>query len=193
DERRVPADRARNETDFRSARRRVRGSGWTRRRVRRRRSRHQSGAQRNEWSIVPHRPGPPVVAQPLHRPGPAAAARDSLRVSDTRTLSPARPCVAAADARHAVQACRVLLDPRRQPRHQPAGGTGRRETVQEVSDLPEGAPLMRVAVTGATGFIGRHLVTRLAARGDEVVAISLRPVRDMEVAIATLESGPLTK
>lgn len=33
---------------------------------------------------------------------------------------------------------------------------------------------MRVAVLGATGFIGRHLVSALQARGDEAVAVSLR-------------------
>jgi len=52
---------------------------------------------------------------------------------------------------------------------------------------------MRVAVTGATGFIGRHLVARLVHRGDHVVAISRRPVRDMDVVVAPLESRALTK
>lgn len=33
---------------------------------------------------------------------------------------------------------------------------------------------MRVAVLGSTGFIGRHLVSALRSRGDEVVAVSLR-------------------
>lgn len=33
---------------------------------------------------------------------------------------------------------------------------------------------MRVAVLGATGFIGRHLVSALQSRGDEAVAVSLR-------------------
>ncbi len=35
---------------------------------------------------------------------------------------------------------------------------------------------MRVAVTGATGFIGRHLVTSLLARGDSVTALTRDPV-----------------
>src|SRR5262245_42962756 len=35
---------------------------------------------------------------------------------------------------------------------------------------------MRVAVTGATGFIGRHLVAHLAARGLDVHAV-VRPAR----------------
>jgi NAD dependent epimerase/dehydratase family enzyme len=34
---------------------------------------------------------------------------------------------------------------------------------------------MRVLVTGGTGFIGRRLVARLAARGDEVVVLSQAP------------------
>ena len=33
---------------------------------------------------------------------------------------------------------------------------------------------MRVTILGATGFVGRHLATALRARGDEVVAVSLR-------------------
>jgi len=41
----------------------------------------------------------------------------------------------------------------------------------------------RVAVTGARGFIGRHLVARLQARGDEVVTVSVRaPCEDARLA-----------
>ncbi|WP_435601346.1 NAD-dependent epimerase/dehydratase family protein [Streptomyces sp. C10-9-1] len=36
---------------------------------------------------------------------------------------------------------------------------------------------MRVLLTGAAGFIGRHLHRALATRGDDVVAIDLRPSR----------------
>src|SRR4051812_20963337 len=36
---------------------------------------------------------------------------------------------------------------------------------------------MRVTVTGATGLIGRRLVERLKARGDEVTVLSRRPER----------------
>lgn len=37
--------------------------------------------------------------------------------------------------------------------------------------------MARILVTGATGFIGGHLVRRLVARGDEVCALVRRPVR----------------
>ena len=37
---------------------------------------------------------------------------------------------------------------------------------------------MRIAVTGATGFIGRHVVTHLTARGDTVVAVGRPLARD---------------
>jgi uncharacterized protein (TIGR01777 family) len=36
---------------------------------------------------------------------------------------------------------------------------------------------MIIGITGATGFIGRHLIARLRARGDECVAFSRRPER----------------
>jgi nucleoside-diphosphate-sugar epimerase len=36
---------------------------------------------------------------------------------------------------------------------------------------------MRIFITGATGFIGRHLCQRLAARGDEVVALVRTPAK----------------
>jgi uncharacterized protein (TIGR01777 family) len=39
---------------------------------------------------------------------------------------------------------------------------------------PQGASPLRVAVIGAGGFVGRHLVAALRARGDEVVTASLR-------------------
>lgn len=38
---------------------------------------------------------------------------------------------------------------------------------------------MRIAVTGATGFIGRHVVDRLTARGDEVVSLDRDDLRDV--------------
>jgi nucleoside-diphosphate-sugar epimerase len=42
---------------------------------------------------------------------------------------------------------------------------------------------MRIAVTGATGFIGRHLVSHLTARGDEVIQVA-RPLERKAVAKA---------
>lgn len=45
---------------------------------------------------------------------------------------------------------------------------------------------MRVAVTGASGFIGRHVIRELVARGAEVVAISRHPDPPMTKAITPL-------
>ena len=43
---------------------------------------------------------------------------------------------------------------------------------------------MRIAILGATGFIGRHLAAALSARGDEVVSASLRDPRGAAAACA---------
>ena len=57
---------------------------------------------------------------------------------------------------------------------------------------------MRVAVTGATGFIGRHLVRALASRGVDVRAV-VRPRREparfdgVHVITSTLETAALSK
>jgi GDP-4-dehydro-6-deoxy-D-mannose reductase len=40
---------------------------------------------------------------------------------------------------------------------------------------------MRVAVTGARGFVGRHLAAHLTARGDEVVGLDLDGTRALDV------------
>ncbi|HSK63463.1 MAG TPA: NAD-dependent epimerase/dehydratase family protein, partial [Pyrinomonadaceae bacterium] len=46
---------------------------------------------------------------------------------------------------------------------------------------------MKVAITGATGFVGSHLATRLSSEGHEVVRVARRaPEDDREVAIASL-------
>ncbi len=40
---------------------------------------------------------------------------------------------------------------------------------------------MRIVITGATGFIGRGLCARLAARGEEVIAVTRSPARAREI------------
>jgi uncharacterized protein (TIGR01777 family) len=47
---------------------------------------------------------------------------------------------------------------------------------------------MRIAVAGATGFIGRHLSDALRQRGDDVVAVSLR---DVSAAAAQASTCPV--
>ena len=48
---------------------------------------------------------------------------------------------------------------------------------------------MKVAITGATGFVGSHLATRLSSEGHEVVRVARRARRnDDDVAIASLDS-----
>jgi uncharacterized protein len=57
---------------------------------------------------------------------------------------------------------------------------------------------MRVTILGASGFIGHHLSAALRARGDEVVAVSLRdPARAAEAsagsdAVVNLAGAPVT-
>ena len=52
---------------------------------------------------------------------------------------------------------------------------------------------MRVFVTGGAGFIGRAVVRRLRARGDDVVAVVRDPSRAADLARARLSrSAPAT-
>lgn len=47
---------------------------------------------------------------------------------------------------------------------------------------------MRVGILGATGFVGRHLVQRLTARGDDVVAASLRDPEEAARKLASCDA-----
>ena len=51
----------------------------------------------------------------------------------------------------------------------------------------EGSDPQSILVTGGTGFIGNHLVQRLLARGDRVVAAGARAV--LPRALDRLERG----
>jgi len=56
---------------------------------------------------------------------------------------------------------------------------------------------MKIAVTGSTGFIGRHLVEKLTARGDEVLAVgrqrlSLGQLRGLD-AVVNLAGEPVAQ
>ena len=42
---------------------------------------------------------------------------------------------------------------------------------------------MRIAVTGATGFIGRHVVAHLRSRGDDVIEVG-RPLQRAAISKA---------
>src|SRR6266545_2818589 len=46
-------------------------------------------------------------------------------------------------------------------------------------EMSHGARSKRIAVTGATGFVGRHVVQHLLASGHEVVSISRRSGTDL--------------
>ncbi|HEX7772565.1 MAG TPA: NAD-dependent epimerase/dehydratase family protein, partial [Pyrinomonadaceae bacterium] len=47
---------------------------------------------------------------------------------------------------------------------------------------------MRIAITGATGFVGSHLTTRLVSEGHEVVRLARRPRSgDDDIVISSLD------
>jgi nucleoside-diphosphate-sugar epimerase len=50
---------------------------------------------------------------------------------------------------------------------------------------------LQIAVTGATGFIGKHLIRALSCRGHRVIAISRRPVRDFLPDVRQVVMGDL--
>jgi nucleoside-diphosphate-sugar epimerase len=50
---------------------------------------------------------------------------------------------------------------------------------------------LQIAVTGATGFIGKHLIRELSCRGHRVIAISRRPVRDFLPDVRQVVMGDL--
>jgi 2-alkyl-3-oxoalkanoate reductase len=55
--------------------------------------------------------------------------------------------------------------------------------------------VVRIAVTGATGFVGGRIAHRLADRGDDVVALVRRPAPDLEAAgitVTQVELGAIT-
>jgi nucleoside-diphosphate-sugar epimerase len=49
---------------------------------------------------------------------------------------------------------------------------------------------MKIAITGATGFVGNHLTARLISEGHEVVRIARheRP-NDAELVVSSLDDG----
>src|SRR5262249_48818096 len=115
---------------------------------------------------------PAARAPPLHRSGARAAARRRSGVPLAGVVPAADPRAAPAHAGRSLQAPRVLLGARGQPQHQQAGGTIGRAPLPDLPHLSEGAGVSRrVAVTGARGFMGCHVTTSLAGRGDVVVPI----------------------
>lgn len=75
-----------------------------------------------------------------------------------------------------------------------AGAGGRSPPVERGLPCPRYDPAVRVAVTGATGFVGRHLVTALRERGDRVRALVRSPApwladNDVEIVPGTLDDA----
>src|SRR6478609_5292135 len=48
---------------------------------------------------------------------------------------------------------------------------------------------MRVAITGATGFVGSHLALRLVSEGHEVVRLARRARPDEDVVVTPLDDA----
>src|SRR5215211_9461106 len=51
---------------------------------------------------------------------------------------------------------------------------------------------MKVAITGATGFVGSHLATRLTSEGHEVIRLARRHINDTVVQSSLDDVGQLT-
>lgn len=60
----------------------------------------------------------------------------------------------------------------------PAGGASRQTVARRYGGVPGAAPVKRVLLTGATGFIGSHCIRPLLDRGYEVHAVCRTPRRD---------------
>lgn len=67
------------------------------------------------------------------------------------------------------------------------GGSNRGATLVDThATIPYGALLMKIAVVGGSGFVGRHVVKRLVDAGHEVANVDLRPPADLFPGEATL-------
>src|SRR3989441_5507403 len=140
-----------------------------------RHSGHQSSLEGHRRPAVPPGSHPAAPSQEHHRPGEAAAARRARRVPGAWALSALAGRAPSPGCRIALPPRRILVGAGRQPRYQPACRAGRRQALQDLPRVSESARVIRrVALTGATGFIGRHVSAHLVARGIDVIAV-VRP------------------